>query len=502
MFKTLQSTFTQDADLPARSFRLQMLGRVLDGTIYDNLKYSFHEEKAPNEEYVPIRDRRPSVRYRLCRLVVDDAVSLLFSEGHFPEFECSDETTKENIQKLVKELYLNESFIDAATKGSVGSVAILLRILESRAFVSVLQTTYLTPIWKPLAPDELLRVEERYKVKGKDLRASGYTVKDIELEETFWFARDWTELEETWYLPLSQSDYKEGKPLKRDDTKSVKHDLGFVPIVWIKNLPNGDDIDGDSTLPDESIDTSIEIDYQLSQAGRGLKYSSDPTLLIKEPAMGDSGSMVKGAGNAIVVSADGDAKMLEINGTAVEAVINYVRLLREIALESMHGNRANTEKQSAAPSGRALEMMNQSLIWLADKLRISYGEKGLLNLINMIVKAHAKVPLVFKNGDKLAPISKTIEFTLRWPTWYAPTMLDMYNRAQALQILVESGILSRETAIKVISAEYDIEDAQAEKVLADADLKMQAELNKPATHTKQTIFQDANKMMVGATEQS
>ena len=33
-----------------------------------------------------------------------------------------------------------------------------------------------------------------------------------------------------------------------------------------------------------AIETKIEIDYQLSQAGRGLKYSSDPTLLIKEPA--------------------------------------------------------------------------------------------------------------------------------------------------------------------------------------------------------------------------
>ena len=44
-------------------------------------------------------------------------------------------------------------------------------------------------------------------------------------------------------------------------------------------------------------ETGIEIDYQLSQAGRGLKYSSDPTLWIKEPA-GLEGEVVRGAATA------------------------------------------------------------------------------------------------------------------------------------------------------------------------------------------------------------
>ena len=470
MYKTLQTTFIKDDDLPTRSFRLQMLWRVLDGTIYDNLKHAFHEEKAENDEYIPIRSRRPSVRYKLCRLVADDAISLLFSEGHFPKIDCADEITKESLQRLIKELNLNEVLLDAATKGAVGSVAILLSILKSKAYTSVMSTAYLTPVWKADEPDVLEAVQERYKVKGKDFKKSGYDIKDNELEDIYWFGRDWTEQEEVWYAPLKQDDYKKGKDFQRDAEKSIQHNLGFVPIVWIKNLPGGDEIDGESTLPDEAIDTNIEIDYQLSQAGRGLKYSSDPTLLIKEPAMGDSGSMVKGAGNAIVVSAEGDAKMLEINGTAVEAVINYVRLLREIALESMHGNRANTEKQTSAPSGRALELMNQSLIWLADKLRISYGEKGLLQLLNMIVKAHAQIPLLFKDGTKVPKFIENEVLSLRWPAWYLPTISDMQQRAITLKTLCDAALLSRETAIKILSSEYDIEDAQAEKVLADADM--------------------------------
>ena len=135
-----------------------------------------------------------------------------------------------------------------------------------------------------------------------------------------------------------------------------------------------------------AIETQIEIDYQLSQAGRGLKYSSDPTLLIKEPATTDS-EIIKGAGNALVVSEKGDAKLLEIGGTASAAVIEYVRTLRELALESVHGNRANADRLTAAQSGRALELMNQGLIWLADNLRISYGEGALLSLARMVLRA-------------------------------------------------------------------------------------------------------------------
>ena len=468
MFKTIQTTWPKDADLPSRAYDLTMLSRVLDGTMYDNLKYAFHQELDAQEKYIPLRDRRPSVRYRMCGLVVDDVASLLFSDGHFPDVQCKEVTDKESIEALIKELSLNELFILATTRGSVGSVAILLRVLEHRPFLSVMDTPYLTPVWKKAAPDTLEKVVEQYKVKGKDLNSIGYSVKEENAD--YWFQRDWTELQEIWYNPLLDSDKKKKKQPTVDESRTVSHALGFVPIIWIKNLPGGDDIDGACTFPSEAIDTNIEIDYQLSQAGRGLKYTSDPTLLIKEPA-GEGGNLVKGAGNAIVVGPEGDAKMLEINGTAAEAVMEYVRLLREFAVESMHGNRASAEKMSAAQSGRALEIMNQALIWLADKLRISYGEGGLLNLLNMLIKAHAKIPFKLKNGDDLPAINPKTAISLRWPAWYAPTLQDMLNRAITLVKLCDGGLLSRQTAIMILSIEYDIEDAAAEKLLADADMK-------------------------------
>jgi hypothetical protein len=361
--------------------------------------------------------------------------------------------------------------IDAAIRGSIGSVAILLRLLRGRVFLDVLDTSYLTPTWDVEAPDMLVRVTEKYKVSGQTLATNGYDVVDA--TDDYWFMRCWDTQNETWFVPYPVGEVIE--PLV-DPSRSVRHGLGFVPLVWIRNLPgpsaSGDPNDGACTFR-AAIETQIEIDYQLSQAGRGLKYSSDPTLLIKEPATTDS-EIVKGAGNALVVSEKGDAKLLEIGGTASAAVIDYVRVLREMALESVHGNRASADRLTAAQSGRALELLNQGLIWLADNLRISYGEGALLQLAGMILRATQLYQLNIM-GSQISGLDPTTRLSLKWPRWYAPTSDDRQKDAQTLSTLAAAGLISRESAVKSIADTYDIEDVPAELSRISEDLVLDKE---------------------------
>jgi hypothetical protein len=461
MWQTLREQHPKDKDLPDRAHTVGCLTAVLDGTQYDVLPYSFHTEKSEADEYIPLRQRRPSVRFALCSEVVDDSVGLLFSEEHFPTVTSENADAAETLEAIAKDCYLNEVMIDAATRGSVGSAAVQLRVLKNRLFFSVMNTQFLTPVWQDDAPDTLAKVVELYKTKGRALKALGYPIPDDMLAQDHWFRREWNSGVEAWFNPMPVTKDNDPEAMTPDASRSVSHKLGFVPIVWMKNLPGGDEIDGKCTFA-KAIDTNIEIDYLLSQGGRALKYQSDPTLLIKEPATGQGGTLTKGAGNAITVGADGDAKLLEMSGDGTNALLEYVRLARQVALESIHGNKADADKIAAAQSGRAMELMNQALIWLADKLRISYGEKGLLQLYRMIAKASQKAQLVDSEGQKIPPIATDKPLALKWPAWYSPTWADKTNEASTLSTLTSGGLLSKETATASIAEQYDVEDVPAE----------------------------------------
>ena len=462
MLRRLSQRFPRDADYPARVRALAILRAVLDGTIYDVLPYEFHEEYNDAGEYVPLRDRAPSVRSNLCRAVVEDSVALLFGERHFPVVVCEDEATRAGLETLIRESGLNAVMMDGATRGAVGSIVFRLRILKGRVCFDALDTMFLTPSWDPEAPDRLVRVVERYKARGAELRARGYTIDDDALGEDFWFQREWTEAEEIWFEPRPVAD--RGQGLRVDEARTLRHGLGFVPMVWTRNLPGGDEIDGAATFR-YGIEDAIAIDYQMSQAGRGLAYSSDPTFVVREPA-GDEGPFVRSASNALIVSKDGDAKVLEISGTASGAVIEYCRAVREMALEAMHGNRADPQKFSGAQSGRALEWLNQGLVSLADKLRISYGEGALLSLLKMAARASRLYPV--RVGNKVARLAEA-DVSLRWPPWYAPTWQDRQAQANATQTLIGAGVLSTATGTALIAHTYDIPDVPAERARIAAE---------------------------------
>src|SRR5579863_2641091 len=151
MFETICSLIPRDPNHPPRVRTLDILKRVLDGKLYDVLPYQFHEERGTGGEYIPLRNRRPSVRYPLCRIVVEDSVSLLFSEGHFPTIDSTNPLVRAAFANIAKETRLNLTMTQAAMAGATGSVALLLRVLKGRIFVDVLDTMYLTPTWDPSA---------------------------------------------------------------------------------------------------------------------------------------------------------------------------------------------------------------------------------------------------------------------------------------------------------------------------------------------------------------
>ena len=455
----LQARMPRDPDMPDRSFRLGALETVLDGRQYDLLPHAFSKERSDSGEYVPLDERRPSVRTGLCRVVVEDSVSLLFSEGHWPTLRVDDPRTAAALIELVRETHLNDTMLEAATRGAIGSVAVLFRAVGRKPFFEVLPTRLLTPRWSRQDPGTLLSVTERYKVAAQELIVLGYDVDPT--GGPMWFQRIWDDNAETWYLPIPVGS---GMVSRVDVDRSVVHGLGFVPIVWMRNISGGggfdpEGFDGACTFS-AAIDTVIEADYLLSQAGRGLKYGSDPTLVLKDPnasltpmaAVARSG----GVSSALTLPPEGDAKLLEINGNAAAAVLAHVQELRAIALEAMHGNRAHGDRLGSSQSGRAIELMSQGLIWLADRLRISYGECGLLSLMYMACAASGKVRGGLKIGREDYADLDPAGLSLIWPSWFPATFADKQAQATTVATLVSSGVISRAAAFDIVAPLYDL----------------------------------------------
>ena len=57
-----------------------------------------------------------------------------------------------SLADIAKETRLNLTMTEAAIRGAIGSVAIVMRVLRGRVFFNVLDTTYLTPEWDPRSP--------------------------------------------------------------------------------------------------------------------------------------------------------------------------------------------------------------------------------------------------------------------------------------------------------------------------------------------------------------
>jgi hypothetical protein len=126
--------------------------------------------------------------------ILDDAT--LYDAHHAPLPPCEDKPTRGTLAGLIKGTNLPAVMAEAALRGSIGSVAVLMRVLRGRVFWSVLDTLFLTPDYDPEAPDRLLRVTERYKVRGNVLPAMRYDIADDKLPPDHWFQRA-----ETWFLP-------------------------------------------------------------------------------------------------------------------------------------------------------------------------------------------------------------------------------------------------------------------------------------------------------------
>ena len=130
-----------------------------------------------------------------------------------------------------------------------------------------------------------------------------------------------------------------------------------------------------------------------------------------------------------------------------------------------------------------MELLDKALCSLADRLKTQYGEGALRDLLVMIVKASAKVPLKDLQGLDVPKMNAKEKIGLRWPEWYPPTFADKQVQAVTLQTLREANLLSVETSVKSIAPVYDIVDIDVELKKIEEDTPPEP-VAKPTTKPK------------------
>ncbi len=477
----------------ARYARLDALERLLNGTLYDFLPFSFDQEDE-GTRHILLRERRPSLVYQLARLIVDQTSSLTFGEAHFPSirsWESEDASDRSGgfereIERIVEACDLESAMMSAIYRGSIGSSAVIVRGIGPKRIphIEVVSGKVARPIFNPKDPTSLGGMVQVYTVSGEVLQAEGY--EKALADKTYWLRVEFDAKEERRFLPLTEQEFAEMQSADPDDKKAprwklgeaVDHGFGCTPVVWMVNPPAIDRVDGAATF-EPIANFCVEIDYSLSQTGRGLRYSADPTLVVSRGDMmslmgGESeGPIVKSVARALELGEGGSAKLLEITGQGLDSAREYVKMLREWALEVVGGMKADAENSRGPQSGRALEVLSQPLIWLVERMRIAYGTRGLLPVLRIILRGIKSGSLVIAGVDAPDPDAS---MRLVWPSWWTPRGSDLAQQANALQTFAGGSVknpvalLSRDTVARLAATTVGLDDPnRAVRELVDSD---------------------------------
>lgn len=420
-----------------RYARLETLERMLDGRLYDEIRYSFEQEKAPGRDYIPIRERRPSVDFNLAYEITQDTQAELFGDEQFPQVQVvgddgqpDDDATKQ-LAELINEIELDGVVFDAYEAGVCGSVAVIIHKADNGTpFYEIIPGKFCEPAYRSDYSKELLALTVTYPIKREEVEDKFPEVladHRNDSVEWFWYRYiigPWKTID---YFPLSDADFEhlgekddQGHVIEFKEIpetrmgKPREHGwAGVTPAAYVRNLGGYGgrqrDLDGPALWwPIRNI--CIELDYTLSQAGRGLRYSADPMLFVNTGDMmqtglntmggaqdideapagnmatqtSDEGGMVKGVGQTLVArNQHADAKILEISAQGIKEEREFARDLREMALEVVGGMKARAEHQKGQVSGAAMDKSLKPLRRVVRRQRRPFGRGLLLTLIEL-----------------------------------------------------------------------------------------------------------------------
>lgn len=448
---------------------LTALERQLDGTLYEDLPHPFEEEFDGSEDYIPTRERRPSLKYSLPHLIFSQTQGELFGDEMFPLIQCFQNRERvPDAEKALSDLLTLLSFdtlmLQIYEQGQPGSCAIIVRTTAAGApYYDIQPGKFCEPVYLPDDPLTMAALVITYPIGKKQLQAL-YTpeelaAREINLDQTYWYRITIDPQVETRYHPLPADEFQRLGEKRSDDSviefqvrTQTPHSFGCVPVVFAKNLIGKQkEIDGPATWW-PIVDMCVGVDYSLSQEDRGLRYSADPMLFVKSGAFGEmvntlpagdaypeatlkdsDGRMVRGASQVLHGGPDSDAKLVEMEASGMAELREFVKQLREWALEVVGGMKSDAANEKAAQSGAALSQLRKPLMLLVARQRKAYGEGCLLPLVRLTLDA-LRSGICTIDGFDPSAVPEKARLQLDWPSDEQLLGQDLLATVQGIQL--------------------------------------------------------------------
>ena len=338
--------------------------------------------------YVPMDQRRPCSPYRLSRTIVRRFSSLVFGHGHFPTVRVPGDSDAEDfVAALIEAQDLPTIMLRARNKGGgCGTAVISWRFWEGTVKARVHDAdSIVVHAW---ADREELLVEHASELK-RVVRQEYDSRKREMVSSTYWQRRDWTPIADIAFLERAD-DGKQTDWIVDEDNTFV-HGDGETHLVWIQNQPPDEEDEPADGVADcdglwESLDS---IDTLSTVLNTGTIRNLDPTLVLKlNPEMLKDPIVRKGSDNALKVGESGDAKYLELAGTAATAGLALRDKERSQVLEVAQCVVADPDQVAAAgTSGVAIRLIYAPMCSQGDVLRSQYGRRGILRLLGQQLRS-------------------------------------------------------------------------------------------------------------------
>jgi len=528
--------------------RIAQLDAYYRGTQYDHLPDWYTGENRDGEA-VPLRERRPCIVSKLPSAAVRQAVRFTLGEGRFPQIKVGEIEAAQAVAGVTlaedeaAELtaYIAAVVADARLKSV--AMQVMRTALACRTGVGVASLRRGHFCWDLPHPSACLPVFFEGDVAG-DVDALlwcypfGKTIEEGDrfVERMHFFRRDFGPEETIAYLDAPAPTVDQSIDWQRDEDRTKPNEFGFVPAVWVRNMPDPHCHDSDGlSLYDGHLSEIDAHSFALSQQHRTINYHGAPQPYETNVEDGETPGAIgrqarpvrKGDGtqgyNSLMEGPFGvnpkparkmapdsiwtyhgkaELGLLETSGKAFEISGNHARNVRARFLEALSVVLMDPDTVSKQDlSGKALARIYAPLLALVDELREHYWDAMLARMISIMLRMTAKLGgkgIMVPGAERAAEILQRFNvpfdgatlwieppMTPEWGAYFSPTPEDTKVIVETAATAKGEGLITAETATRYVAADFGIADAEAEAEEIEGEASDKADREMASLHAAQ-----------------